>query len=69
MFDKRLIDYSIQYADYRDTLKERGKNIELEDLMCLLEGFLLNCDKKMFIYKDKAAVQQLIQAQNLYIDS
>lgn len=42
MADKRLIDYSSQYKDYKKTLEEEGKLFTLEDMMSVIEGFITN---------------------------
>lgn len=40
MIDKRLIDYSQGYKEYKNTLREEAKHLSLEDMMALVEGFL-----------------------------
>ena len=40
MIDKRLIDYSDGYRDYRDKLREDGRELTLPDMLLILEGFL-----------------------------
>lgn len=66
MIDIRLIDYSTEYLDYKDMLKEEGKNMALEDLMSLLEGFVAKHSQGHIDCKALAAVQQLGQAYNAY---
>ena len=52
MIDKRLIDYSTEYADYKETLIEEGKSFTLDDVMTLLEGFLKH-SQEMVNHRDK----------------
>jgi len=68
MIDKRLIDYSKEYADYKETLKEEGRSFTLDDVMTVLEGFLVEHNQEMIDHRDRAAVIQLKQAHNTYAD-
>ncbi|MGB2691830.1 MAG: hypothetical protein WBB48_02720 [Thermodesulfobacteriota bacterium] len=38
MIDKRLIDYSKDYKDYKKMLKQEGQHFSLEDIMTLVGG-------------------------------
>ncbi len=52
MIDKRLIDYSMEYADYKESLREEAKSFTLDDVMIVLEGgFLLSTLKRWLIQR------------------
>jgi hypothetical protein len=73
MIDKRLIDYSKDYKDYKKTLKQEGQHFSLEDIMTLVEGFLQG---KALIHetmetlgkRDVAALANLEEAYSQYSD-
>lgn len=66
MIDKRLIDYSSQYKDFRKTLKEEGRLLTLEDLMSVVEGFLGNCDMNSLNNEGREALINLGKAHSAY---
>lgn len=52
MIDRRLIDYSMEYADYKESLREGAKSFTLDDVMIVLEGgFLLRTLKRRLIQR------------------
>lgn len=71
MIDKRLIDYSKQYKEYKDTLKEEAKQLSLEDMMALLEGFLegqtvFTKDTEALSNRDRSAFVSLGEVYSKY---
>jgi len=68
MIDKRLIDYSRDYKDYKKMLRQEGQCFSLEDIMALVEGFLRS---KVVIdetldNRDRAALVNLEEAYSQY---
>lgn len=73
MIDKRLIDYSKDYKDYKKMLKQEGQHFSLEDIMTLVEGFLQGkalIDETMETLgkRDVAALANLEEAYSQYSD-
>ena len=68
MIDKRLIDYSMEYADYKESLREEAKSFTLDDVMIVLEGFLAEHPRKTVNPEDSIDVIHLKRAHNTYLD-
>ena len=71
MIDKRLIDYSQDYKEYKSTLKQEGKCFSLEDLMTLVDGFLqgktlINKSVEVLDNRDRAALVSLKEVYSKY---
>lgn len=73
MIDKRLIDYSKDYKDYKKTLKRKGQHFSLEYIMTLVGGFLqgkILVDETMGTLgnRDVTALANLEEAYSKYSD-
>ncbi|MCZ6468631.1 MAG: hypothetical protein O6499_03175 [Candidatus Dadabacteria bacterium] len=68
MIDRRLIDYSMEYADYKESLGEEAKSFTLDDVMIVLEGFLAEHPQKTVNPENSIAVIHLKRAHNTYMN-
>ena len=69
MVDKRLIDYSNQYKDYKKTLEEEGKLFSLEDMMSLIKGFIANYRTDPLNNKERELLLNLGKLHSTYHNS
>ena len=68
MIDRRLIDYSMEYADYKESLRKKAKSFTLDDVMIMLEGFLAEHPQRTVNPEDSVAVTHLKRAHKTYMD-
>ncbi|MEM7009245.1 MAG: hypothetical protein AAF462_08950 [Thermodesulfobacteriota bacterium] len=59
MIDKRLIDYSNQYRDYYKTLEEKGRSLNVQEVLTLIEGFLAVSEADFPYHREKEVVKGL----------
>lgn len=72
MIDKRLIDYSKDYKDYKKMLKQEGQHFSLEDIMTLVGGLqgkaLIDETMETLGNRDVGALANLEEAYSQYSD-
>lgn len=69
MVDKRLIDYSSQYKDYKETLEEKSKLFTLDDMMSVIEGFIANYRADSLNNKEREILMNLNKLHGSYRNS
>lgn len=69
MVDKRLIDYSSQYKDYKETLEEKSKLFTLDDMMSVIEGFIANYRADSLNNREREILMNLNKLHGSYRNS
>ena len=69
MMDQRLVDYSSQYKDYRETLEEKCKLFTLDDMMSVIKGFVANCRSDSLNSKERELLKNLDELHGSYQNS